>query len=185
MPTIAIWSFQSAFLSSRSCCHTRFNKSSLPFASSKIWCSSFWNSDEIFFVMFSIRCDESAESETRIFLLSLSTSFARCRASLVKLQYRFFTLFGLRNLQFKFNELFTRSVYHTCPSRTQTLSCIVLLICYLISTEFKWKLFRRQRNRKYYIQTVVMRAPLKAALASWAPSINNIIIIINPVLPLP
>lgn len=71
-----------------------------------------------------------------------------------------------------------------CQSRTQTLSCIVLLICSLISTEFKWKLFRRQRNRKYYIQTVVMRAPLKATLASWAPSMNNIIIIINPVLPL-
>ena len=60
-----------------------------------------------------------------------------------------------------------------CQSRTQTLLCIVLLICSLISTEFKWKLFRWQRNRKYYIQTVVMRAPLKAALASWAPSINN------------
>ena len=66
-----------------------------------------------FFVMISIWCDESTESETRIFLLSLSTSFARRRASLVKLRYRFFALFGLRNLQFEFDELFTRSVYHT------------------------------------------------------------------------
>ena len=64
--------------------------------------------------MISIWCDESVESKTHIFLLSFSTSFARRRASLIKLQYRFFALLGVRNLQFEFDELFTRSVYHTC-----------------------------------------------------------------------